>query len=107
LSPHNHGSDAFLDALGQAPVVKHEVAGSGRGWRNLREAINNPNDCSVARGIGIAMGQLGHEALLVQTARTSERSPLEMGDNVISFGKQGECIRNLSVQEHPCSHSSL
>ena len=81
--------------------MKHEVACSGPGWRNLREAINDPNDCSVARGIGIAVGHFGYEALLVQTARTSERSPLEMGDNLIFFGKQGECIRNLSVEEVP------
>lgn len=99
LSPHNPGSDAFLDSLGQASAVKHELAASGRGWRNLREAINDSNDCSVARGIGIAMGHFGYEALLVQTTRTSERSPFELGDNVIFFGKQGERIPNLSVEE--------
>jgi len=98
MSPHNPGSDAFLDALGQVPAVQHEMAASGR-WRNLREAINDSNDCSVARGIGIAFGHTGYEALLVQTARTSERSPLELGDNVIFFGKQGERIPNLSVEE--------
>lgn len=53
----------------------------------------------VARGIGLALDETGYEALMVETARESERSPLERGDNVILFGPVGEKIRNLSIDE--------
>ena len=99
LSPHNPGSIAFLDSVGGSPSVKRELAATGRSWHSMRDAVNDPNDCSAARGIGLALAKHGYEAVIVQTARTSERSLLELGDNVVFFGKQGQQIANLSVEE--------
>ena len=99
LSAHNPGSTAFLDSIGGASSVRHELAATGRFWHSMRDAINDPNDCSVARGVGLALAKHGCEAMIVQTARTSERSPFELGDNVVFFGKQGQRVANLSVEE--------
>jgi hypothetical protein len=99
LSPHNPGWAAFLKRLEDAPSVKRELAATNRPAKTIRQAINDPTDCSVARGIGLALANHGYSALVVETARTSERSVLERGDNLIFFGRQGERIMNLSVEE--------
>ena len=61
--------------------------------------MNDGDDCSVARGIGLALAQHGFQALCAQTVRASQRSPLERGDNIIFFGRVGSMIPNLSVEE--------
>jgi hypothetical protein len=99
LSPHNPGFLSFIDGIGRMPSVRRELAATNRPWLNMQDAINDTTDCSAARGIGLALASHGFRALVVQTARTSERSLQERGDNLILFGVQGERIANLSVEE--------
>ena len=99
LSPHNPGFQSFIEGIGRTASVRREMAAIRRPWLSIRDAINDATDCSVARGIGLALANHGFRALVVQTARTSERSLLERGDNLIFFGTQGERIANLSVEE--------
>ncbi len=74
LSPHNPGSRRFLDSIGP------------KAW----DEMNNPDDCSVARGIGLAIADSGFlHGLSVQTVRTSERSAGERGDNLVLFSSTG------------------
>ena len=74
LSPHNPGSRRFLDSIGP------------KAW----DEMNNPDDCSVARGIGLAIADSGFlHGLSVQTVRTSERSAGERGDNLVLFSAAG------------------
>jgi hypothetical protein len=80
LSPHNPGAMRFFRELG----------------KDTWERVNDPRDCSVARGIGLAVAQsrflLG---LSVQTVRESERSVDERGDNLVLFAKSGRGVSAL------------
>lgn len=83
LSPHNPGSRRFLDSLG--PKI----------W----DQINDTNDCSVARGIGLAIAASGYlRGLSVQTVRASERSSEERGDNLVLFSTAGP-VPNIYADE--------
>jgi hypothetical protein len=74
LSPHNPGSRRFLDRIGPSA------------WKQM----NDPDDCSVARGIGLAVAASGFlNGLAVQTVRMSERAPDERGDNLVLFSAAG------------------
>jgi hypothetical protein len=74
LSPHNPGSRRFLDGIGS------------KTW----DKMNDSGDCSVARGIGLAIADSGFlHGLSVQTVRTSERSAGERGDNLVLFSTSG------------------
>lgn len=100
LSPrHNPGASGFIARIEKDPDVKNALRSAGYMTARIADLINHPEDCSVARGIGLALDKTGYEALIVETARESERSPLERGDNVIFFGAVGEKIRNLSIDE--------
>lgn len=83
LSPHNPGSTRFLRSLG----------------KNIWEKMNDPDDCSVARGIGLALATLGFlRGILVQTVRASNRSEEELGDNVVFFST-GNPVHGLAVDQ--------
>jgi hypothetical protein len=84
LSPHNPRALRFFRELG---------AGT---W----EEVNDPVDCSVARGIGLAVANSGFlRGLAVQTVRTSERSDEERGDNLVLFAPQGAPIPGVYIEE--------
>jgi hypothetical protein len=96
---HNPAALSFLDRIGADLAVRAAMqAIAGRSVR-VSEQINDPNDCSLARGIGLALAQAGYQGLQVETARMSERSVFERGDNLIFFGAVGQRIPNLSVEE--------
>ncbi len=83
LSPHNPGAVPFVKSIG----------------KDVYEQMANPIDCSVARGIGLAVANSGKfSALVVQTARTSERSDEELGDNMVIFGTAKRPLPMLRVQ---------
>jgi hypothetical protein len=83
LSPHNPGSSRFLRSLG----------------KNIWEKMNDPDDCSVARGIGLALATLGFlRGILVQTVRSSNRSQEELGDNVVFFSS-GTPVPGLAADQ--------
>jgi hypothetical protein len=84
LSPHNPQALAFLRELGADT------------WKQM----NDPDDCSVARGIGLAVAHSGFlRGLSVQTVRMSDRSAEERGDNLVLFGEQNEPIPGLYIEE--------
>lgn len=83
LSPHNPGSRRFLDSIGPST------------W----DQMNDPHDCSVARGIGLAIAASGFlHGLAVQTVRASERSADERGDNLVLFSSSGP-VANIYIDE--------
>jgi hypothetical protein len=99
LSPHNAYGLSFVNSIGADGGVQSTMKAAGKGPTPFWDAMNDGVDCSVARGLGLALAKHGYQALCVQTVRTSERSPLERGDNLIFFGHQGQVVHNLSVVE--------
>jgi hypothetical protein len=84
LSPHNPRGLRFLREMG---------AGT---W----DQMINPDDCSVARGIGLAVAHSGFlRGLSVQTVRSSERSAGERGDNLVLFASPGGAVPGLYIEE--------
>lgn len=82
LSPHNPGALRFFRELG------HDM------WKQ----VNDPKDCSTARGIGLAVAHSGFlEGMCVQTVRESERSDDERGDNLVLFASAGLPVRALYI----------
>lgn len=83
LSPHNPAALSFLQSLGNRTF----------------EQMTDPVDCSVARGIGIAIAHSGYfHGLLIQTVRESDRSDEERGDNVVFFGTTKHSLPCLYVE---------
>jgi hypothetical protein len=99
LSPHNPFAMSFVNSVGGDGSVQSAMKAAGKGSSPFWDTMNDGVDCSVARGLGLALAKHGYEALCVQTVRTSERSLLERGDNLIFFGYQGQVVRNLSIVE--------
>jgi hypothetical protein len=84
LSPHSPRAMRFFRELG--PKVWDEV--------------NDPDDCSVARGIGLAIAHSGYLAgLIAQTVRDSDRSPEEKGDNLVLFAPPGQPVPQLYIDK--------
>jgi len=99
FSPHNPSGMQFVNSLSADSKVRAEMATAGKGATSLWNAMNDGEDYSVARGLGLAMAKYRYAALCVQTARTSERSDLERGDNLVFFGKENNTISGLSIVE--------
>ena len=60
----------------------------------------DPEDCSVARGIGLAIAQTGIlRGLSVQTVRKSDRSSDERGDNLVLFTAPGRPVSTLYIEQ--------
>jgi hypothetical protein len=84
LSPHNPASRRLLRELG----------------RGVEEDMNDPKDCSVARGMGLAIAQCSYlSGLTAQTVRESARSEEEKGDNLVLFAPQGVNFAFLDVDK--------
>jgi hypothetical protein len=84
LSPHNPKSSRFLRELG----------------RGTWDEMTDPKDCSVARGIGLAIAETAtFRGLAVQTVRESERSAEERGDNLVLFASPGTAITGVYLEE--------
>jgi hypothetical protein len=102
LSPHNAAVHDFIDRLQAAPalmgVLAHEYSWGGGIWQRLEDG----QDCSVARGIALAVAQSGLPGMSVQTVRRSERSAAERGDNLVLFGAQGREVGGVYVGEALC-----
>ncbi len=84
LSPHNGGARKFLQDMA---VGK---------W----DRMNDKDDCSVARGIGLAIAHsMNLFGLIAQTVRESERSPQERGDNLVLLAAPGKSIANVYIDK--------
>jgi hypothetical protein len=100
ISIHNPGRAGFLDAIDRSPDVQAALRAAGRGARTVAYELNDSEDCSVARGIGLAVANAPWlRTLKATTARPSDRSPDEMGDNIIFFGRNDERIGGLWIDE--------
>jgi hypothetical protein len=99
FSPHNPNGMRFVNSLGQDKGVQDAMKSAGKAWASVWDAMNDGVDCSVARGMGLALAKLGYKGLCVQTVRTSERSSMEKGDNIVYFGREGQIVPNLWVVE--------
>lgn len=84
LSPHNPRGRRFFRSLGD----------------DVWDRVNDPRDCSSARGIGLAVAHSGFlDGLCVQTVRSSERSDEERGDNLVLFTSGGKPPRGLYIDK--------
>ena len=64
------------------------------------EEVNDPDDCSVARGIALAIAKTGiYRGISVQTVRESERSDEERGDNIVLFANPKQAVQGISIRE--------
>jgi hypothetical protein len=83
LPPHNPRAMRFFRELG----------------KDTWQRVNDPKDCSIARGIGLAVAQSGFlQGLCVQTVRESERSDEERGDNLVLFAPPGRAVPALYIE---------
>jgi hypothetical protein len=104
LSPHNPGARQFVEAIGnsgefQAALQTRVARESALSERPIWEQLYDGEDCSVARGIGLAVAHSGSlRALVARTARPSPRMPEETGDNLVFFGNGGP-IPGLWIEE--------
>jgi hypothetical protein len=100
LSPHNPGARQFVTELENSPGVQAALNLSHSMSRPLWDQLFDSTDCSVARGIGLAVANSptmrGLQAL---TVRPSDRSVDETGDNLVWFGQNGQQIPGLWVEE--------
>ena len=99
LSPHNVSALKFVNGIGGDAAVRSAMKLAGKGPKIMWEELNDPDDCSIARGFALALAKFGYKAMCAQTVRKSERSPFELGDNVIFFGREGKLVETLSVVE--------
>ena len=77
-------------------LANTQYAGTVSFWERLVDS----DDCSVARGIGLALSSLGYiNGIIVQTVRRLGRSLDEKGDNVVLFGRAGHSIPGLYVDQ--------
>lgn len=84
ISPHNPGGQRFVRELG----------------KDVWQKMTDPDDCSVARGIGLAIAESGFmHGISVQTVRMSERSAEERGDNLVLFAAHGQAVPNVYIDE--------
>ena len=84
LSPHNPSARRFVRELSTGT------------W----DEMNDPKDCSVARGIGLACAHSGFLlGMSVQTVRASDRSADERGDNLVLFAHPGQPVPGLYIEE--------
>jgi hypothetical protein len=82
LSPHNATTKKFLQDL---------AVGT---W----DSMSDLNDCSVARGIGLAIANSPKlNGLIARTVRESERSPEERGDNLVLFTRPAGSVANVYI----------
>ena len=99
LSPHNPGTAAFITKIEHTPgyldlLARTQFSSKVSFWSRMVDS----DDCSVARGVGLAIAAATHlRGLSVQTVRKSGRSADETGDNVVLFGNAGSPIPGLYV----------
>lgn len=82
ISPHNPGARRFFRELG----------------KDIWKKVSDKDDCSVARGIGLAFAHSGLiRGIIAQTVRKSSRSDEERGDNLVLFAHPGGSLSNLYI----------
>jgi hypothetical protein len=100
LSPHNPGTANFLQKVERTPGYLDILARTQYSSNvTLLSRMVDGDDCSVARGIGLAIANSHLRGLSVQTVRKSGRSPDEQGDNLVLFGNTGDAICGLYVDQ--------
>lgn len=99
ISDHNPGSPDFFKTLDGSPEIQAAMRASGRGGRSVQEQLKESEDCSTARGIGLAVAKTPWlKALKATTVRLSDR-PDEMGDNLVFFGQNDQKVPTMWIDE--------
>jgi len=100
LSPHNVGLPSFIEEVekagGYLDLLRKTYGTKAEFW----ECLTDSDDCSVARGVGLAVAHSRYmDGLSVQTVRSSERSAEERGDNLVLFGSSVNPVKGVKVVE--------
>jgi hypothetical protein len=111
LSQHNPGARRFLEKVGSATAVQNALRAAAGPSRSLWDHMWDGEDCSVARGIGLAVASSDYlSALEASTVRPSARSIEETGDNIVFFAKDGQTQplyrESLSLPHHGSARAS-
>jgi hypothetical protein len=89
-----------LDDVGQTAGVQSAYRNARVPQRSTWKDVCDGQDCSLARGIGLAVANSSYlGALQVATVRSSERSDEEVGDNLVFFGPNGQQAPRLWIEE--------
>lgn len=100
VSDHNPGAAKFLASIAGDVEVQHALRLAKRAERPFVEYLSDSTDCSAARGIGLAVAaSKPFQGLQATTARVSERSPEEKGDNVVFYGRNGQKPSGMKVDQ--------
>ena len=100
LSPHNPGAQKFVEDLGKAPSVQAAFHSTGGLATVIWQELFDKEDCSVARGIGLAVANSGpFRALQALSVRPSGRPGGETGDNIVFFGHDRVPPEGLYIEE--------
>lgn len=100
LSPRNPGARQFISTLGKSNSVQQALHKSGTLGALIWEQLFDGEDCSVARGIGLAVAKSGFYAgLKAFTVRPSPRSDGPKGENIVFFGRNKASIQGLWIDE--------
>lgn len=101
LSPHNPGAERFLQKLSVKSGLMQLLANTQYASKvSFWDRLVDSDDCSVARGVGLALSSLGYvDGILAQTVRRSGRSVEEKGDNVVLFGKAENSVPGIYVDQ--------
>ena len=100
LSPHNPGARKFVEDLGRCPTVQSAFHSTGNLAVTIWSDLFDGEDCSVARGIGLAVANSGiFHALQALSVRSSGRPGGETGDNVVFFAHDNQSPPGLWIEE--------
>jgi len=100
LSSHNPGAVHFFRKIEQSPGYLDLLARTQYSSKvSLWDRMVDGDDCSVARGVGLAVANSHLQGLSVQTVRKSGRAADERGDNLVLFGQEGHAVPGLYVDE--------
>lgn len=101
LSPHNPGTDKFFQRISDQPGLTQLLANTQYASKvSFWDRLVDSDDCSVARGVGLALSSLGYvNGIVAQTVRRSGRSIDEKGDNVVLFGRAGSSVPGVYIDQ--------
>lgn len=99
VSPHNPGARRLVESIGKSSEVQKALHSAGTLGAWIWDRLFDGEDCSVARGVGLAVAKTGYRGLQASTVRPSARSHEETGDNLVLFGHNGSTPPGLMIEE--------
>lgn len=103
LDVHAGHDVGFLNELQQSAEIQSVMKLTRYPYQSLLEAMKSSTDCSVARGIGLAVATSRELfGLRVGTIRESDRSSDETGNNLVLYGMQDKFLTGLKIESVFC-----